>query len=71
MEETFDAGQHWRIVLEPHSEGTYIFVFEREDSSFPERDELVDSMSSAKECCEQDYGTKPTSWHSYSGHSLY
>jgi hypothetical protein len=55
------SGVH-RIVLQVEPEGTYIFVFERASSKFPERDYLQDDLAMAMRACEQDYGVGEDAW---------
>lgn len=51
-----------RIELEDAPEGTYIFVYERPGSEYPERDYLQDSLAIAQECCRDDFGVPLSSW---------
>ncbi|WP_066560404.1 hypothetical protein [Croceicoccus bisphenolivorans] len=67
MEESFEAGPHWRIVLQPKPEGVYIFVWDTKSSSFPEWDYLENTLEIAKECCLEDYGTPASSWRPFHG----
>ncbi len=53
-----------RIELVQEKEGVYIFIFERSDSAFPERDYLVDDFDVAREACADDYGVPFNSWTS-------
>ena len=55
------AGFH-RIELVQEAEGVYIFICERADSAFPERDYLVDNFEVAHEACAEDYGVPLESW---------
>jgi len=55
------AGAH-RIILEEHPEGVYIFLFEKEESKFPEKDYLQDDLNIAMEICERDYGVPKDAW---------
>jgi len=61
--ESFDntAGL-FRLVLEPQAEGVYIFVFETEASTFPERDYLENTLIDAFELCDEDFGVPRGSW---------
>ena len=67
MLESFDAGPHWRIVLEPQPEGVYVLVYEREDSKLMKYDYLQDDFAMAKVFCREEYGTNESSWHEYHG----
>ena len=51
-----------RIELAQEKEGVYIFIFERWDSAFPERDYLADDFEGAHKWCEEDFGVPPSSW---------
>jgi hypothetical protein len=51
-----------RVVLEEHSEGTYIFVFRKPGSSRPDEDHLQDDLEMAMRVCEEDYGVPRGSW---------
>lgn len=53
---------HFRIELEQKLEGVYVFVFERPDSKFPERDYLDDSWEAARARCLEDYQAPLNSW---------
>ncbi len=55
-------GGVYRIVLEEHPEGTYIFVFRRPDSPWPEEDHLQDSLEIAMCACEDDYDIPRDAW---------
>ena len=45
-----------RIILEEHSEGTYIFVFRQAGSPRPDEDQLQDDVEMAMRVCKEDYG---------------
>ena len=51
-----------RIVLEEHAEGTYIFVFRKPDSPWPEEDYLQDNTEIAMRACERNYGVPRDAW---------
>ena len=70
MFESFNAGSNYRLVLQPEAEGTYVFIFKRADSRFPERDELQDTVEIAKECCLADFGTPLDSWRAFAGERI-
>ncbi len=52
----------YRIVLEEHAEGTYIFVFREPDSPGPEEDYLQDNTEIAMRACEDHYGVPRSAW---------
>jgi hypothetical protein len=51
-----------RAVLQEGRGGVYVFIFEREDSPFPERDHHQDDWEQAKEFCLEDYGITAELW---------
>jgi hypothetical protein len=51
-----------RIVLEEHSEGTYIFVFRQAGSARPDEDQLQNDLEMAMRVCEEDYDVARHSW---------
>ncbi len=52
----------YRVVLEESPEDVYIFVFQRPDSPFPERDHLQDDLEMAMSACEEDFGIDRGVW---------
>ena len=52
----------YRVILEKYTEGVYVFVFEKPDSTFPEQDHLQDDLEMAMHSCEQDYGIPRNMW---------
>jgi len=52
----------YRLVLQPKGEGVYVFVFETEESAFPERDHLVDTLQDAVAFCAEEYGAPEIAW---------
>ena len=65
---TFEAKPNrpgaFRIVLEEHSEGVYVFVFETPSSDHPERDYLQDNLDMAMATCAADFGVERSMWRS-------
>lgn len=51
-----------RVILEEHSEGTYIFVFRTPGSSKPDEDQLQDDVAMAMRVCEEDYDVPRELW---------
>lgn len=52
-----------KIILEEDaSAGTYIYVYESQDSKFPERDYLQDDTQTAQDICLEDHGVPLSSW---------
>lgn len=51
-----------QIRLEERHEGTYAFVYLTENSRFPERDYLQDSIELAMRFSEEDYGVQREEW---------
>ena len=70
MEEAVGVGKFARYVIEPSPEGFYCFVFERNDSEFPERDYLQDTRQIVKVMCEEDFGVALDQWKPFHGASL-
>ena len=60
----------YKVILEPQSEGTYIFEFVSEKSTVPERDWLVDDLEQAMETCEEDYKIFKHQWQKITGKSF-
>lgn len=56
-----------RIELVQESEGVYIFIYEHETSTFPERDYLVGDIEIAKNWCADDWGVPLISWEEVGG----
>jgi hypothetical protein len=52
----------YRIVLEEYAEGTYVFVFYKSESPWPEEDHLQDNLEIAMRTCEHDYGVPREAW---------
>ena len=52
----------YRILLEQRPEGTYVNVFENENSPGPYKDWLQDDLEMAMRVCEQDFGDKRDQW---------
>jgi hypothetical protein len=52
----------YRVVLEEHVEGTYIFIFRRPGSSGPDEDQLQDNVEMAMRVCEEDYRIPRDVW---------
>lgn len=52
----------WRLVLEEHPEGTYIFVFRKPQSTWPEEDHLQDDVETAMRVCAKDYDVPREAW---------
>ena len=48
----------YRILLEQRPEGTYVNVFEKENSPGPYKDWLQDDLEMAMRVCEQEFGVK-------------
>jgi hypothetical protein len=63
IEVSFDNGSGFhRIELVQKSDGVYVFVYERVDSQFPERDYLDDTWESARARCAEDFSVPLQSW---------
>ena len=52
----------YRILLEQRPEGTYVNVFENENSPGPYKDWLQGDLEMAMRVCEQDFGDKRDQW---------
>jgi hypothetical protein len=50
------------IVLEEHSEGCYILVYDSSGSLQPSYDYLQDDLQSAMNRCSEDYNISISSW---------
>ena len=62
-------GAH-RLVIEPSTEGAYLFVFETESSKVPEQDRLQDTVADAKAQAFEDFGAPFEAWTGWDGPSL-
>jgi len=58
---TNTIGAH-RIDLVQKPEGVYVFIYERADSHFPERDYLDDDFDQARSRCFEDFGVPLEFW---------
>ena len=60
----------YRLVIEPTAGGAYLFVFETEDSRFPEQDRLQGTVADAKAQALEDFGAPFEAWTGWGGPSL-
>jgi hypothetical protein len=56
------AGLNRVVLQEDEAGGVYAFAFEREDSSFPEWDYLLEGWAAAKDFCRERWGVDPSTW---------
>ena len=64
------TGDAYRLVIEPAPEGAYLFVFQYEQSAFPERDHLLDDVETAKHAALEEFGASAEAWTAWTGASL-
>jgi len=64
------TGDAYRVVIEPAPEGAYLFVFQHEQSAFPERDHLLDDVEAAKQVALEEFGVSAEAWTAWAGESL-
>ena len=52
----------YRVVIQQRNEGAYMYIYEREDSAYPEWDYLQDDVDMAMYACNKDYGVTRDQW---------
>lgn len=52
----------FRIEIKQSLEGWYVYVYENEDSEYPEKDYLENSEMDARLACFEDFGIDESEW---------